>query len=134
MARRKPNCGKFRLFSASATMWPHEGYSATPAGFPEYYFSDSCAFIAFSWSMSIVSCFISLYRLHQSRPETIRSYIFSFEWTHFPRSIMSAFMGSFGRNQTQARQFSDCHVSFFRLSCGSDSVWFMLQFLSAICT
>ena len=117
-----------------ATDLGHVARYGEPAEFPECYFSDSCVFIAFSWSMSIVCCFISLKRLHQSRPETMRSYVFSFELIHIPRSIMSAFMGSFGRNQTQAKQFSDCHVSFFRLSFSSESVGLMLQFSSTILT
>jgi hypothetical protein len=66
--------------------------------------------------------------LHQSRPETAMLYIFSFERTDLPRSIMSALMESFGRNRTQAKQFSGCHVGFFKLSCGSDSVWLRLEF------
>ncbi len=114
--------------------WGYVARYGEPAGFPVCYFSDSWVFIAFSWSISIVCCFISLKRLHQSRPETMRSYVFSFELMHIPRSIMSAFMGSFGRYQTQAKQFSDCYVSVFRLSFSSESVGLMLQFSSTILT
>lgn len=39
---------------------------------------------------------------------------------------MSALIGSFGKNHTQARQFSYCQVNFFRLFCGSGS-WLMFE-------
>ena len=86
-----------------------------------YYFFSSAS-IAFSCILSICRWVILSNTLHQSRPVTIRLYFFSSGWRHFPFEIMSALIGSAGKNHLQQRQFSDCQVILFR-SC-SGIFWF----------